>query len=57
MTSAKDARVLVVDDEENIRELLSVSLKFQGYDVVTAANGPGHSTSVAPTAPTCWCST
>ncbi|HNP56530.1 MAG TPA: response regulator transcription factor [Gordonia sp. (in: high G+C Gram-positive bacteria)] len=40
MTSAKDARVLVVDDEENIRELLSVSLKFQGYDVVTAANGP-----------------
>jgi two-component system OmpR family response regulator len=40
MTSAKDARVLVVDDEENIRELLSVSLKVQGYDVVTAANGP-----------------
>ncbi len=40
MTSAKDACVLVVDDEENIRELLSVSLKFQGYDVRTAANGP-----------------
>ncbi|QKT06214.1 response regulator transcription factor [Gordonia sp. X0973] len=38
--AAKDARVLVVDDEENIRELLSVSLKFQGYDVTTAANGP-----------------
>lgn len=32
--------MLVVDDEENIRELLSVSLKFQGYDVTTAANGP-----------------
>ncbi|GAB11655.1 two-component response regulator PhoP [Gordonia araii NBRC 100433] len=32
--------MLVVDDEENIRELLSVSLKFQGYDVQTAANGP-----------------
>ncbi|NNG97651.1 response regulator transcription factor [Gordonia araii] len=40
MNAAKDARVLVVDDEENIRELLSVSLKFQGYDVQTAANGP-----------------
>ncbi|MFT4200959.1 response regulator transcription factor [Gordonia sp. (in: high G+C Gram-positive bacteria)] len=41
MTAAtKDARVLVVDDEENIRELLSVSLKFQGYEVLTAANGP-----------------
>ncbi|MFT4088228.1 MAG: response regulator transcription factor, partial [Gordonia sp. (in: high G+C Gram-positive bacteria)] len=34
------AKVLVVDDEENIRELLSVSLKFQGYDVTTAIDGP-----------------
>ncbi len=33
-------RVLVVDDETNIRELLSVSLKFQGYDVEVAAGGP-----------------
>lgn len=36
----RPARVLVVDDEENIRELLSVSLKFQGYDVMTAVDGP-----------------
>lgn len=36
----RPARVLVVDDEENIRELLSVSLKFQGYDVLTAVDGP-----------------
>lgn len=34
------AKVLVVDDEENIRELLSVSLKFQGYDVTVAKDGP-----------------
>ncbi|MDL9936888.1 response regulator transcription factor [Gordonia sp. ABSL1-1] len=34
------AKVLVVDDEENIRQLLSVSLKFQGYEVETADNGP-----------------
>ncbi|MBT0566907.1 response regulator transcription factor [Williamsia sp. CHRR-6] len=34
------ARVLVVDDEPNILELLSVSLKFQNFDVATAANGP-----------------
>ena len=27
----------MVDDEENIRQLLSVSLKFQGYEVETAA--------------------
>lgn len=35
-----EARILVVDDEENIVELLSVSLKFQGFEVHTAANGP-----------------
>ncbi|MFW0783285.1 response regulator transcription factor [Gordonia sp. CPCC 206044] len=34
------AKILVVDDEENIRELLSVSLKFQGYEVSTAESGP-----------------
>uniref|UniRef100_UPI003FA6DE37 response regulator transcription factor n=1 Tax=Rhodococcus sp. H36-A4 TaxID=3004353 RepID=UPI003FA6DE37 len=34
------ARVLVVDDEPTIRELLSVSLRFQGFDVQTAASGP-----------------
>ena len=38
--SARPAKVLVVDDEENIRELLSVSLKFQGYEVTTARDGP-----------------
>src|ERR1700736_2425840 len=35
-----EARVLVVDDEDNIVELLSVSLKFQGFAVHTATNGP-----------------
>ena len=39
-----EARVLVVDDETNIVELLSVSLKFQGFEVHTAANGPAAST-------------
>lgn len=39
-TDAKpEARVLVVDDEANIVELLSVSLKFQGFEVHTATNG------------------
>ncbi len=32
-------RILVVDDEEGIRELLSVSLKFQGFEVETAGDG------------------
>ncbi|MFZ2177896.1 MAG: response regulator transcription factor [Rhodococcus sp. (in: high G+C Gram-positive bacteria)] len=34
-----EARVLVVDDEPNIRELLSVSLRFQGFEVATASTG------------------
>jgi two-component system OmpR family response regulator len=38
--TAPEARVLVVDDEANIVELLSVSLKFQGFEVHTASNGP-----------------
>src|SRR5215212_9477446 len=36
---APEATVLVVDDETNIVELLSVSLKFQGFEVYTASNG------------------
>ena len=34
-----DIKVLVVDDEPNIRDLLSASLKFAGYQVQTAING------------------
>src|SRR5580692_6994153 len=32
-------RVLVVDDEPNIRELVQVALKFHGCSVTTAVNG------------------
>lgn len=32
-------KVLVVDDEPNIVDLLTVSLKFQGFEVETAASG------------------
>ena len=32
-------RVLVVDDEETIVELLAVSLRFQGFEVATASGG------------------
>ncbi|GAA5152563.1 response regulator transcription factor [Microbacterium pseudoresistens] len=34
-----DARILVVDDEPNIRDLLSAGLGFAGYSVKTVANG------------------
>jgi two-component system OmpR family response regulator len=34
-----EARLLVVDDEPNIVELLSASLRFAGFEVATAPNG------------------
>lgn len=35
-----EARLLVVDDEPNIRDLLASSLRFAGFDVQTAPDGP-----------------
>jgi len=32
-------KILVIDDEESIRELLDILLRRKGYDVVLAANG------------------
>jgi two-component system alkaline phosphatase synthesis response regulator PhoP len=32
-------RVLVVDDEDDIRELCRVNLEFEGYEVIDAADG------------------
>jgi two-component system OmpR family response regulator len=37
--AAHRARLLVVDDEPTIRELLSTSLRFAGFEVHTAADG------------------
>ncbi len=34
-----EARLLVVDDEPNIVELLSMSLRYAGFEVATASNG------------------
>ncbi len=39
MTSQAEARLLVVDDEPNIRELLATSLRFAGFEVEQAAGG------------------
>ncbi|MDY3049634.1 MAG: response regulator transcription factor [Rothia sp. (in: high G+C Gram-positive bacteria)] len=38
-TKKPEAKLLVVDDEPNILELLATSLRFAGFEVVTAANG------------------
>ena len=42
-----EARLLVVEDEPNIRELLATSLQFAGFAVTTAADG--HSAIKAAT--------
>ena len=36
-----EAKLLVVDDEPNIRDLLASSLRFAGFDVITAGDGAG----------------
>src|ERR1700675_4193974 len=41
----KPARILVVDDERSMRELLAIVLRREGYDVLLAENG---SAAVAP---------
>lgn len=46
-SSAPAAKLLVVDDEPNIRELLSTSLRFAGFDIVTAASGNEALTAVS----------
>ena len=39
MATADSPRVVVADDEENIRTLVGSYLRAEGYDVVTAENG------------------
>ena len=40
-TGTPEARLLVVEDEPNIRELLATSLRFAGFEVHVAADGAG----------------
>ena len=39
MGTDSEARLLVVEDDPNIRELLATSLRFAGFEVHTASNG------------------
>jgi two-component system, OmpR family, response regulator len=45
------ARVLVVDDEPNITELVAMALRYEGFSVKTAATGRGALTAVTQFAP------
>jgi CheY-like chemotaxis protein len=37
--SKPEARVLVVDDEPNIVDVITMALRFQGFEVASAATG------------------
>jgi two-component system OmpR family response regulator len=49
--TAPEARLLVVDDEPGIVELLSVSLRFAGFEVATATTGADALNKVRELAP------
>ena len=50
------AKILVIDDEQGIRDLLDTLLRRKGYDVVLADNGQKGLNSFAENAPMslCW---
>jgi CheY-like chemotaxis protein len=39
VNEAKMAKILIAEDERDIRDLVAFTLRFAGYEVVTAANG------------------
>jgi two-component system, OmpR family, response regulator len=49
--SKDGARVLVVDDEPNITELVAMALRYEGFTVKTAATGRGALTAVSQFSP------
>src|SRR6266852_5466509 len=48
---SKGRRVLVVDDEANIAELVATALRYEGFEVRTAANGASALAAVRDLAP------
>lgn len=47
----KPIRVLVVDDEPVLAELVSMALRYEGWDIATAADGASAIASARETAP------
>jgi len=50
-TPEHPVRVLVVDDEPNIVDVISMALRFEGFEVASAANGADAIASVAAKRP------
>ena len=52
MTAAGIARILVIDDEPQIRKFLRISLNAYGYEVIEAVRAKTASANARPQAPT-----
>jgi two-component system OmpR family response regulator len=50
-STAENVRVLVVDDEPNIVDVISMALRFEGFDVESAASGADAIAAVAARRP------
>lgn len=46
-TAPAGARVLVVDDEQHITDLVAMALRYEGFDVATASSGTAALAAVA----------
>ena len=49
----QDGRVLLVEDDEGIRETMQVFLEIEGYNVITAADGRKGLEALSKTPKTC----
>lgn len=57
MTRRRKPRILVIDDDDSIRQLLETLLSEEGYHVRTATDGPSGLRSFTDDIPTAFCST
>jgi len=57
MTAHDSSRILVVDDDPDLRDLLADYLGVNGFQVTAAANGQAMHQRSAATGSMRWCST
>jgi len=51
------ATVLVADDDADILRFMEINFRLEGFEVVTARDGPTRSPRPLPSGPTWWCLT
>jgi two-component system response regulator MprA len=51
MQENKNTKVLIVEDEAQITRLIELELKYEGYDVITATDGPSGLKAIKESSP------